>query len=45
MIGSGTDILGYSENMFVHNNSKHGRLRSRKTEMVDDGLSRLEGTS
>ena len=45
VIGSGTDILGYSENMFVHNNSKHGRLRSRKTEMVDDGLSRLEGTS
>lgn len=43
LISTGTDmisVLGYSDNMFVHNNSKHGR-RPRKIELDDDGIGRL----
>uniref|UniRef100_A0A915EI05 Transcription factor COE DNA-binding domain-containing protein n=1 Tax=Ditylenchus dipsaci TaxID=166011 RepID=A0A915EI05_9BILA len=31
-----TDVLAVSENMFVHNNSKHGRRTKRGNEMMDD---------
>ncbi len=36
--------VAYSENIFVHNNSKHSRKRRIKSPQNDDTLVKLEGT-
>jgi hypothetical protein len=37
-VGLETPLLAVSENMFVHNNSKHGR-RTRRLDPIDGGAS------
>ncbi len=41
---STASVAAYSENIFVHNNSKHSRKRRIKSPQNDETLVKLEGT-
>ena len=40
----GSTSMGYSNSIFIHNNSKHSRTRKVKSPPADDILVKLEGT-
>lgn len=44
MVSCGATTLGYSDTIFVHNNSKHSRTRKIKAPSLDDTVVKLEGT-
>ena len=44
VVSCGETTFGYSDNIFVHNNSKHSRARRIKPPPLDDASVKLEGT-